>query len=91
MHLLHYVMANDQNKNSLMQCVGAAQSKHVRRGLNHAQALTIPLNFLSKHVNPAYPGFERGPTSLDGVVGCASVLLVMQSGAASSRAPTGDV
>ena len=21
MHLLHYVMANDQNKNSLMQCV----------------------------------------------------------------------
>jgi hypothetical protein len=90
MHLLHYVMVNDQNKNSLMRCVGAAQSKNVRRGLNHAQEL-IPLNFLSKHVKPVYPGFERGPTSLDGVVGCASVLLVMQSGAASSRAPTGDV
>ena len=59
MHLLHYVMANDQNTNSLMQSDRrAAQSKYVRRGLNHAQVLTIPLNFLSKHVKPTYPGFE---------------------------------
>ena len=63
----------------------------MRRGLNHAQALTIPLNFLSKHVKPAYPGFERGPTSLDGWWGAHLSSLAMQSGAASSRVPTADV
>jgi len=91
MHLLHYVTANDQNKNSLMQCVEQHKASMWGEVLIMLKRWQFPLISLSKHVKPAYLGFEWGPTSLDGVVGCASVLLVMQSGAASSRAPTGDV
>jgi uncharacterized protein (DUF3084 family) len=39
----HYVIANDQNTKFTVAENRAAQSKYVRRGLNHAPVPTIPL------------------------------------------------